>query len=159
MFNSFFSEMYSLLWRYYLWKKKEFEIEIISPFKKSEIKTSSIEKIQPCVSNQTVLNISEQETIIFNNYNPLIIQKDYITSFNLVRNYSTTEYLEQKRINVIINGMLIFTSFKYDLTFPFILYIITQKNLFIIKIIYGNSVIIVFWKMVELIIIKLLISK
>ena len=76
-----------------------------------------------------------------------------------MRNYSSTGYLEQKRINVIINGMLIFTSFKYDLTFPFILYIITQKNLFIIKIINGNSVIFAFRKMVELIIIKLLISK
>lgn len=109
-------------------KRKEFEIEILFPFKKSEIKTSSIEKLQGCISNQKILNVSEQETIVFNNYNSIVVQRDYITSVKLVRNYNSVGYLEQKKINVILNGLLTFSSFKYDLSLPFILYNITQKK-------------------------------
>ena len=108
--------------------KKEFEIDILFPFKKSIITMGSIEKIQGCVSNQTVLNSSEQETLIYNNYSPSIYQKNSITSIKLLRNYYSTGYLEKNKINIIINGLLTFDSFKYDFNLPFVLYNITEKK-------------------------------
>lgn len=109
-------------------KKNEFEIEILFPFKIAETKTCSIEKIQGCISNQKVLNLSEQETIIFHNYNPYIIQKNYITSIKLMKNYYSTGFFEKNKLNIAINGILTFSSFKYDLSLPFILYNINQKK-------------------------------
>ena len=38
--------------------RKDFEIEIIFPFKQSEIKMSSIEKIKGCIFTQKVMNLS-----------------------------------------------------------------------------------------------------
>jgi hypothetical protein len=108
--------------------KKEFEIEIIFPFKQSEIKMSSIEKIKGCIFTQKVMNLSEQEAVIYNNYSPAVIQNNYITSIKLLRNYYANGYLEKNNIDVIINGFLTFTSFRYDLNLPFILFNITQKK-------------------------------
>ena len=84
--------------------KKEFEIEIIFPFKQSEIKMSSIEKIKGCIFTQKVMNLSEQEAVIYNNYSPAVIQNNYITSIKLLRNYYANGYLEKNNIDVIING-------------------------------------------------------
>ena len=108
--------------------KKEFEIEIIFPFKKSEIKMSSIEKIKGCIFTQKVMNLSEQEAVIHNNYSSAIIQNNYITSVKLMRNYYANGYLEKNNIDVIINGFLTFSSFKYDMSLPFVLFNITQKK-------------------------------
>ena len=108
--------------------RKEFEIEIIFPFKNSDLKLSSIEKLQGCVSNKKVQNISEQETIIYNNYSSSIIQKNNLTSLILLRNYFSIGYLEQKKIDISINGILTFSSFKYDISLPFIIYNISQKR-------------------------------
>ena len=108
--------------------KKEFNIEILFPFKNVNLKFSSIEKLQGCVLIQKVLNLSEQETSIFNNYSSFISQKNYITSIKLLRNYFVTGCFEQKKFNVSINGILTFTNFKYDLSSPFVLYNITQKK-------------------------------
>lgn len=108
--------------------KKEFEIEIMFPFKQSEIKMSSIEKIKGCIFTQKVMNLSEQEAIIYNNYSSAIIQNNYITSIKLLRNYYANGYLEKNNIDVIINGFLTFSSFRYDLSLPFILFNITHKK-------------------------------
>ena len=87
--------------------RKEFEIEIIFPFKISELKLSSIEKLQGCLSSQKVQNLSEQETI---------------------RNYYAIGYLEQKKIDLSLYGILTFSSFKYDISLPLVLYNINQKK-------------------------------
>lgn len=109
-------------------QKKEIEIEILFPFKKSELKFSTIEKLQGCTSNQKVLNISEQETNIFNAYSSSIIQNNYMTSIKLLRNYFAKGYFEQKKIDISINGILTFTNFKYYFNLPFILYNINYKK-------------------------------
>ena len=108
--------------------KKEFNIEILFPFKNVNLKFSSIEKLQGCVLIQKVLNLSEQETTIFNNYSSFISQKNYITSIKLLRNYFIAGCFEQKKFDVSINGILTFTNFKYNLSSPFVLYNITQKK-------------------------------
>jgi len=108
--------------------KKEFNIEILFPFKNVNLKFSSIEKLQGCVLIQKVLNVSEQETSIFNNYSSFISQKNYITSIKLLRNYFIAGCFEQKKFDVSINGILTFTNFAYNLSSPFVLYNITQKK-------------------------------
>ena len=76
--------------------RKDFEIEIIFPFKQSEIKMTSIEKIKGCIFTQKVMNLSEQEAVIHNNYSSAIIQNNYMTSVKLMRNYYANGYLEKK---------------------------------------------------------------
>lgn len=108
--------------------RKEFEIQILFPFKASDLKISSIEKLQGCIFSQKVLNSAEQETIIFNNYSSSIIQKNNLTSIKLLKNYYSQGFLEQKKIDVIINGILTFSSFKFDISLPFIIFNINQKK-------------------------------
>ena len=108
--------------------KKEFEIEILFPFQKSELKLSSIEKLQGCLSTQKVLNSSEQESIIFNNYSSIIIQKNYLISIKLLKNYYSFGNLEQKKSDISIDGILTFSSFQYNLKLSFIIYNIIEKK-------------------------------
>ena len=62
----------------------------------------------------------------------------------MLRNYYAIGYLEQKKIDLSINGILTFSSFKYDISLPLVLYNINQKNIFVMKIINGNLLKIVF---------------
>ena len=108
--------------------RKEFEIEILFPFKESQLKYSSIEKLQGCLSSQKVLNSSEQEIVIFNSYSSSINQNNKITSVKLLRNYYSVAYLEKKKIDICISGILTFPYFGYDSSKPSILYNIDQKR-------------------------------
>ena len=121
--------------------RKEFEIEILFPFKISELKYSSIEKLQGCLSSHKVQNLSEQETTIFNNYSSLVNQKNHIISVKLLRNYYSIGYLEQKKIDISINGIMTFSNFEYNINLPSILYNIDQKRF----ICYENY----HWKFIE----------
>lgn len=112
-------------------EKKNFEIEILFPFLESKTKSSSIEKLQGCTSIYKVNNTSAQETIIFNNYSSSIIQKKHLISIQLLRNYYSTQSLENNYINVLINGSLTFSSFptfRYDINSRYIIYNITLKQ-------------------------------
>ena len=124
--------------------RKDFEIEIIFPFKQSEIKMSSIEKIKGCIFTQKVMNLSEQEAIIHNSYSSAIIQNNYITSIKLMRNYYANGYLEKNNIDVIINGFLTFSFLNMILVYLLFFLILLKKNSFPMKIINGNFLIIVF---------------
>ena len=46
----------------------------------------------------------------------------------MLRNYYAIGYLEQKKIDLSINGILTFSSFKYDISLPLVLYNINQKK-------------------------------
>ena len=109
-------------------ERKEFEIEILFPFKESKIKYSSIEKLQGCLFGQKVLNISEQETIIYNNYSSSINQKNKLTSIKLLRNFSSFGLLEKKKIDICISGMLTFSDFGFNSNNPCILYNIEYQK-------------------------------
>ena len=108
--------------------EKDFEIEIIFPFKQSEIKMSSIEKIKGCIFTQKVMNLSEQEAIIHNSYSSAIIQNNYITSIKLMRNYYATGYLEKNNIDVIINGFLTFSFLNMILVYLLFFLILLKKK-------------------------------
>ena len=111
--------------------REEFEIEILFPFKSSEIKFSSIEKLKGCLSKQKAQNMSAQEITIFDNYSSSIHQKNYLTSIKLLRHYSSSVYhkdLKDKNIDISINGVLTFSSFAYNLFLPFVMYNIENKK-------------------------------
>lgn len=108
--------------------RKEFELEILFPFKKAEIKFSSIEKLQGCISSKKVQNITEQEIIIYNNYSSAVNQKNKIVSIKLLRNYFSPGFLEKNKINISLNGILTFSDIGYDLKKTFILYNINYRQ-------------------------------
>ena len=109
-------------------QRKEFEIEILFPFKESKIKYSSIEKLQGCIFGQKVMNTSEQETIIYNGYSSYINQRNKITSIKLLRNYYSVGLLEKKNIDICISGILTFSDFEFNSNKPSILYNIGTKR-------------------------------
>ena len=81
--------------------KKEFEIEILFPFKTAELKFCSIEKLQGCLSSKSVQNSSEEDII---------------------------ENLKKNKIDVSLNGTLTFSNYGFSVNEPLVLYNITQKN-------------------------------
>ena len=109
-------------------ERKEFEIEILFPFKKSKIKYCSIEKLQGCLFGQKVMNISEQETTIYNGYSSCINQKNKMTSIKLLRNYFNFGLLEKKNIDISINGVLTFSDFGFQSNKSSIIYNIEDKR-------------------------------
>lgn len=108
--------------------KNKFNIEIIFPFRKAEIKQCFIEKIIGCVSSQEITDSDANSFIIFNSYSSYVEQKNSTTSIKLLKNYSSQGKFEQKKINVIINGTLIFRSLFSYYDKPIILYNINKKK-------------------------------
>ena len=109
-------------------KREEFEIEILFPFKKSELQFCNIEKLQGCLSSKKVQNTSDEETTIFSNYSSYVEQKNKIISVKLLRNYHIIENLKKNKINISLNGTLTFSDFGFHTNEPFVLYNINQKR-------------------------------
>ena len=108
--------------------KKDLEIEILFPFKTSEFKFCSIEKLQGCLSSKKVKDISDDETSIVSSYSSMIKQKNKIISINLLRNYCIIESLSKNKINISINGTLTFSDFGLNFNNRLVLYNINQKK-------------------------------
>ena len=108
--------------------RKEFEIELLFPFRESKIKYCSIEKLNGCVFGQKVQNVFEQEVIIYNNYSSSINQRNKITSIKLLKNYNSVGLLEKKYIDINISGILTFSDFLFQQEKPCILYNINNKK-------------------------------
>ena len=108
--------------------KNTFNIEIIFPFRKTNIKQCFIEKIQGCASNEEISDADGNSYTIFHNYSSYLEQKNSIISVKLLKNYCLQGKYEQKRINVVINGMLTFTSLIGNYNVPVILYNILEKK-------------------------------
>ena len=107
---------------------KEFELEIIFPFKNSELKFCTIEKLQGCLFSKKVQNTSDEETTIFSNYSSIVDQKNKLISVKLLRNYHIIESLKKNKINFSVNGILTFADFGFHINDPFVLYNINQKR-------------------------------
>lgn len=124
-------------------EKNIFNIEIIFPFRNAQIKQCSIEKLIGCVSCQEIKNDTDgNEYRFFESYSSYVEQKNSTVSIKLLKHYSTLGKFEQKKINVIINGTLIFNSLCIYLNKPLILYNIDKKNIYVMIIIIGNLLII-----------------
>ncbi len=108
--------------------KKELEIEIIFPFKLSELKLSTIEKLKGCILNHKLLDIDENQINIYHNYSSSIIQNNNITSIKLLKDFCVKGYFEQKSIDISINGILTYTNFEINFNSPLILFNINFKK-------------------------------
>ena len=108
--------------------KNNFNIEIVFPFRKTEIKHCNIEKLVGCAGANEITDSEGSTFLIYNNYTSYVTQKDSLISIKLLKNYGFPGKYEEKNINVIINGMLTFHSLiaKYDI--PLILYNILEKK-------------------------------
>lgn len=112
-------------------EKNNFNIEIIFPFRNAQIKQCSIEKLIGCVLCQEIKNDSDgNDYRFFESYSSYVEQKNSTISIKLLKHYSTQGKFEQKKINVIINGILIFNSLCVYLNKPLILYNIDKKKFF-----------------------------
>ena len=110
-------------------EKNIFNIEIIFPFRNAQIKQCSIEKLIGCVSCQEIKNDTDgNEYRFFESYSSYVEQKNSTVSIKLLKHYSTQGKFEQKKINVIINGTLIFNSLCTYLNKPLILFNIDKKK-------------------------------
>ena len=108
--------------------KNKFAIDIIYPFRKTNIKQCFIEKIQGCTSTQEITDQDGNTFIIFDNYTSYVEQNDFLISVKLLKNYGIQGKFEQKKINVIINGMLSFNSLLVNYDIPVIIFNTLEKK-------------------------------
>ena len=108
--------------------KNKFSIDIVFPFRKANIKQCFIEKIQGCASTEEISDADGNNCTIFHNYTSYLEQKNSIISIKLLKNYCIEGKYEQKKINVVINGMLTFNSLIGNYNLPIILYNILEKK-------------------------------
>ena len=108
--------------------KNNFIIEIIFPFRKAQLKQCYIEKNLGCASVQEITDADGSTVLIYSNYSSYATQKDSLISIKLLKNYSIQGKYEQKKINVIINGMLTFHSLIVNYDVPLLLYNTLEKK-------------------------------
>lgn len=108
--------------------KNKFNIDIIFPFRKANIKQCFIEKLQGCTSTQEIRDSDGNTFIIFDNYTSYVDQNDSLVSIKLLRNYGIQGKYEHKKINVLINGMLTFNSLIVNYNTPVILFNTFEKK-------------------------------
>lgn len=108
--------------------KNKFNIDIIFPFRKVNIKQCYIEKIQGCTSTQEITDSDGNTFIIFDNYTSYVDQHDSLVSIKLLKNYGIQGKYEQKKINVLINGMLTFNSLITNYDIPIIIFNTLEKK-------------------------------
>ena len=121
--------------------KNKFNIDIIFPFRKANIKQCFIEKIQGCTSTQEITDSDGNTFLIFDNYTSYVQQNDSLVSIKLFKNYGIQGKYEQKKINVLINGMLTFNSLIVNYDIPIILFNTLEKKF----LCYGDNK----WKFVD----------
>lgn len=108
--------------------KNNFKIEIIFPFRQAQIKQCFIEKIIGCIYAQEIKDYNGNTFLMYNNYSSFITQKDTLISIKLLQNYSTQGKYEEKKINVIINGLLTFHSLIVHYDSPCLLFNTYEKK-------------------------------
>lgn len=108
--------------------KNKFIIDIIYPFKKANIKQCFIEKIQGCTSTKEITDQDGNTFTIYDNYTSYVEQNDSIVSIKLLKNYGIQGKFEQKKINVLINGMLTFNCLLVNYDIPVIIYNTFEKK-------------------------------
>ena len=109
-------------------EKNNFNIDIVFPFRKANIKQCFIEKIQGCTHTQEITDVYGSSFIIFDNYSSYVDQKDSLISIKLLKNYGIQGKYEQQKINVLINGMLTFNSLLGNYDVPIILFNTLEKK-------------------------------
>ena len=108
--------------------KNKFNINIVFPFRNANIKQCFIEKLQGCAATKELADDDNSNITLFHNYSSYVEQKKSIISVKIYKNYYLPGKFEQKKINVIINGMLTFNSLIGNYNLPIILYNILDKK-------------------------------
>lgn len=108
--------------------KIKFNIEIIFPFRKAKTKQCYVERLFGCVSSKEIMDYEGNSVIIFDGYSSFVKQNNSIISINLLKNYETQGFFEKKKINVVINGTLIFDSLLSTNDKPIILFNVNKKK-------------------------------
>lgn len=109
-------------------EKNKFQIDIIFPFKKANLKQCSIEKFNGCYLSQNISDI-EGNSLSYNHcYYCYLEQNNSVISIKSLRDFSLPGKFEKKNINVILNGMLSFDSLIINFNAPIILFNILDKN-------------------------------
>lgn len=109
-------------------QKNIFQIDIIFPFRKANIKMCSIEKINGCYLTKEILDSEGNPFMHYHNYIPYLEQKNFIVSAKTYRDYKLYGKFENKKINIILNGILSFDSLIGNFNYPIILFNILDKT-------------------------------
>ena len=109
-------------------EKNIFQIDIIFPFRKVNLKMCSIEKIKGCYLTHEILDSENNPLNYYHNYICYLEQNNFIISVKTLRDYLLQGKYEKKNINIILNGMLSFDSLVGNFNYPVILYNILDKT-------------------------------
>ena len=109
-------------------EKNKFQIDIIFPFHKVNLKMCSIEKINGCYLTHELLDSEGNSLNYYHNYICFLEQNNFIISVKTLRDYILQGKYEKKNINIILNGMLSFDSLIGNFNYPVILFNILDKT-------------------------------
>ena len=109
-------------------EKNKFQIDIIFPFHKVNLKMCSIEKINGCYLTHELLDSEGNSLNYYHNYICFLEQNNFIISVKTLRDYILQGKYEKKNINIILNGMLSFDSLLGNFNYPVILFNILDKT-------------------------------
>ena len=108
-------------------EENRFQINIMFPFKKANLKQCYIEKFNGCFLSENICGPEGNPLTYYHNYICYLEQNNYIISVKSLRDYSLPGKFEKKNINIIINGMLSFDSLIVDYNKNIILFNILDK--------------------------------
>ena len=108
-------------------EKNKFQIDIIFPFKKANLKQCSIEKFNGCFLSQSIFDAEGSPLTYYHSYICYLEQNNSIITVKSLRDYSLSGKYEKKNLNIIINGMLSFDSLITDYNKKIILFNILDK--------------------------------
>lgn len=108
--------------------KNKFQIDIIFPFRKANLKQCSIERFSGCCLTHEFSDGEGNALTYYHNYLTFVEQNNYIISIKSLRDYILPGKFEKKNINIIINGILNFKSLIGNINTPIILYNILDKK-------------------------------
>ena len=109
-------------------EKNKFQIDIIFPFRKANLKQCSIEKFNGCFLSQNIPDMEGNFLTYYHNYICYLEQNNLIISVKSLRDYSLSGKYEKKNINITLNGMLSFDSLIIDYNQNIILFNILDKT-------------------------------
>ena len=109
-------------------EKNKFQIDIIFPFRKANLKQCIIERLNGCCYTQELSDGEGNSFSYYHNYLAFIEQNNSIISVKSLRDYILPGKFEKKNINVVINGILNFNTLTGNVNEPIILYNILDKK-------------------------------
>lgn len=108
--------------------KNKFQIDIIFPFRKVNLKQCSFERFNGCYLSDEISDVEGNSLTYYHSYICYLEQNNFIISVKSLKDYLLPGKYEKKNINVILNGMLSFDSLIINYNKPVILFNVLDKN-------------------------------